>query len=244
MLAAIVLAVIAIGCVHSQTELTLPPLPYDYKAYEPVLSEKIMRLHHDKHFFTYMNKTNAALKAMFVDTKMDGKLKEIAKLPIEDILTQLQVLPDQYHLALRHNGGGYLNHRFFFSILKAPTATVAENKPTGDLLAAIEKSFGTFEKFHELFSAASVNLFGSGWVWLYVDARTNQLVLNFTANQDHPIMFDKNNYVVMGIDLWEHSYYPVYENRRAEYVDNFWRIVDWNVVGKIFTERPIKRSDL
>lgn len=186
MFIAAILVAIAIGCVHSQTQLTLPPLPYAYTALEPVLSEHLMRLHHDKHFQTYANKSNVALNAMFVDTQNGGKLKEFAAQPIEVILTQLQNLPDQYHLALRHNGGGYVNHRFFFQILKAPTATVAENKPTGALLEATEKVFGSFEKFRELFSAASVNLFGSGWVWLYIDGRTKQLVLNYTANQDNP----------------------------------------------------------
>jgi Fe-Mn family superoxide dismutase len=181
-----ILLVIAIGCVHSQTELTLPPLPYAYNALEPVLSEHLMRLHHDKHFQVYTNKSNIALKAMFADTQNGGKLKDIAKQPIEVILTQLQTLPDHYHLSLRHNGGGYLNHKLFFSMLRKPTTTTAENQVTGPLLEAIEKSFGTFDKFKELFTTASVNLFGSGWVWLYIDARTKQLVLNFTANQDNP----------------------------------------------------------
>jgi Fe-Mn family superoxide dismutase len=181
-----ILLTIIIGCVHSQTELTLSPLPYAYNALEPVLSEQLMRLHHDKHFQTYTNRSNIALKAMFVDPQNGGKLKDIAQQPIEVILTQLQNLPDHYHLALRHNGGGYLNHKLFFSMLKTPTATAAENQPTGPLFEAIEKSFGSFEKFKELFSVASVNLFGSGWVWLYIDARTKQLVLNFTANQDNP----------------------------------------------------------
>jgi len=203
-----------------------------------------MRLHHDKHFQTYTNKSNFALKAIFADTKLGDKVKETAKQPIEVILTQLQNLPDQYHLALRHNGGGYLNHKLFFSMLKTPTATAAENKPTGPLLEAIEKSFGSFDKFKELFSAASVNLFGSGWVWLYIDARTKQLVLNFTANQDNPIMFDKNHVVVLGIDLWEHAYYPVYENRRQEYVENFWRIINWPFATQLYTEGQAKRSDL
>jgi Fe-Mn family superoxide dismutase len=186
MFAAVILLAVAIGCVHSQTELVLPPLPYAYTALEPVLSEHLMRLHHDKHFQTYMNKTNGVLRAMVADTQHGDKLKEIAKLPIEVILTQLQSLPDQYHLSLRHNGGGYLNHKLFFTMLKTPTATAVENRPTGPLFEAIEKSFGSFDKFKELFSVASANLFGSGWVWLYIDARTKQLVLNFTANQDNP----------------------------------------------------------
>jgi len=203
-----------------------------------------MRLHHDKHFATYTNKSNIALKAMFTDTQNGGKLKDISSLPIEVILTQLQTLPEQYHLALRHNGGGYINHKLFFSMIKAPTTTAAENKPTGPVLEIIEKSFGSFDKFKEMFTAASVNLFGSGWVWLYVDARTKQLVLNFTANQDNPIMFDKNHIILLGIDLWEHAYYPVYENRRNEYVDNFWRIVNWPFVAQLYTEGQARRADL
>jgi Fe-Mn family superoxide dismutase len=186
MFIATILVAIVIGCVHSQTELIVPPLPYAYNALEPVLSEHLMRLHHDKHFQAYANKSNVALKAMVADTQHGGKLKEIAQQPIEVILTQLQNLPDQYHLVLRHNGGGYINHKLFFSMLRTPTAKAAENQPTGPLLEAIQKSFGSFDKFKELFTAASINLFGSGWVWLYIDARTKQIVLNFTANQDNP----------------------------------------------------------
>jgi len=244
MFIATILLTIAIGCVYSQTELTVPPLPYAYNALEPVLSEHLMHLHHDKHFQSYANKSNVALKGMFVDTKSGGKLKDISQQPIEVILTQLKNLPDQLHISLRNNGGGYINHKLFFSILKTPTATAAENMPTGPLLEAIEKSFGTFNKFKELFSAASVNLFGSGWVWLYIEAQTKRLVLNFTANQDNPIMFDKNHVVVLGIDLWEHAYYPVYENRRNEYVEGFWRLVNWPFVAQLYTEGQTKRSDL
>jgi Fe-Mn family superoxide dismutase len=181
----ILLAVVAI-CVQSQTQLTLPPLPYAYNAIEPVLSEQLMHLHHDKHFQAYTTKANAALKAIVDDDKANQQLKDLAKQPIEVILTQLQNLPEHYHLALRHNGGGYINHKLFFSLLQKPTATAAEMKPTGALLEAIEKAFGSFDKFKDLFTKASVNLFGSGWVWLYIDAQTKQLVLNFTANQDNP----------------------------------------------------------
>lgn len=243
MFAIFVLLAIAVGCVHSQIELTLPPLPYAYNALEPVLSEQLMKLHHDKHMQTYMMKTNMALKALTTDSKQ-ADMKDMAKQPIEVILTRLQMLPEQYQLALRHNGGGFVNHKLFFAMLKTPTKTAAENKPTGPLLEAIEKSFGSFDKFKEMFTNASVNLFGSGWVWLYIDAKTNQLVLNFTANQDNPIMFDKNHAVVLGIDLWEHAYYPVYENRRNEYVDNFWRIVNWTYASQLYTEGKAKRNEL
>jgi len=244
MFIAIILLAIIANCVQSQTELTLPPLPYAYNAIEPVLSEHLMHLHHDKHFQTYTTKTNAALKAIVTDEKSPDQLKQLAKEPIELILTHLQHLPEQYHLALRHNGGGYINHKFFFSMIRTPTATAAENKPTGPLLEAIEKSFSSFDKFKEMFATASNNLFGSGWVWLYIDAHTKQLVLNYTANQDNPIMFDKNHIVLLGIDLWEHAYYPIYENRRNEYVENFWRIVNWPFVSQLYTEGNAKHSDL
>jgi Fe-Mn family superoxide dismutase len=186
MFSILLLLTILIGCVQSQTELTLPPLPYAYNAIEPVLSEQLMHLHHDKHFQTYTTKTNAALKAIVEDKKSPDQLKQLAKEPIELIVTHLQHLPELYHLALRHNGGGYINHKLFFSMIKTPTTTAAENKPTGPVLEAIEKNFGSFDKFKEMFTNASVNLFGSGWVWLYIDAQTKQLVLNFTANQDNP----------------------------------------------------------
>ena len=182
----IFLVAIFIAYVHSQTQLTLPPLPYEYNALEPVLSEHAVRLHYHKHFQAYINRTNIALQALFNDTHHGGKFKDIAQQPIEVILTQLSTLPAQFNVALRYNGGGYLNHKLFFSFLRTPTATAAENRPTGPLLEAIEKSFGSFDKFQELFSAASVNLMGSGYVWLYIDARNKHLVLNFTGNQDNP----------------------------------------------------------
>ncbi|UJR31797.1 hypothetical protein I4U23_019274 [Adineta vaga] len=244
MLTSVILLVLAAICVQSQIELTVTPLPYAYNALEPVLSEHLMRLHHDKHFATYTKKTNEALKSIMADSKANDKLKELAAKPIEQILHEVLQLPELIQFPLRHNGGGYYNHKLFFSMLKAPTATAAENKPTGPLLDALEKSFGSFDKFKEMFSAASINLFGSGWVWLYIDAPTQKLVLNFTANQDNPIMFDKNHVVLMGIDLWEHAYYPVYENRRIEYVDNFWRIVNWSFIAQLYTEGTTKRADL
>jgi len=182
----ILFAAVFVSCVYSQTQLTLPELPYAYNALEPVLSERLLQLHHDKHFQFYTNQTNIALKAMFNDTHNGGKLKELAQLSIETLLSQLSTLPEQFHIGLRHYGGGYLNHKLFFQMLKAPTATAAENRPTGELLKAIEESFGSFDKLQELFSAAAVSLFGSGWVWIYIDARTKHIVLNYTANQDNP----------------------------------------------------------
>ncbi|CAF1174448.1 unnamed protein product [Rotaria sordida] len=240
----IFLVIIIINYVQSQTELILPPLPYEYNALEPILSEHLMRLHHDKHHQAYTTKANAALKSMFTDETSNNELKDLAKQPIEVILTHLQNLPEKYRLTLRNNGGGYINHKLFFSMLRKPTATVTENKPTGPLFEAIENSFGSFDKFKDMFTTSSINLFGSGWIWLFIDAQAKQLSINFTVNQDNPIMFDKDHVVLLGIDLWEHAYYPVYENRRNEYVDNFWRIINWPVVESLYTQGTTKRHDL
>ncbi|CAF1924554.1 unnamed protein product [Rotaria magnacalcarata] len=244
MFVAILLSTIAINCVHSQTELTLPDLPYEYNALEPVLSEHLMRLHHDKHFQAYVNNTNVALQALIVDTQIHDRIKEIAKKPIEVILTHLDILPHAYQSHLRYNGGGYLNHKLFFSILKTPTATAEENKPTGPLLEAIEKAFESFDKFKDYFNAASNNFFGSGWIWVYIDANSKQITLNFSINQDNPVMYDENHVILLCIDLWEHAYYPVYENRRSEYIENFWRIINWSYVGQLYNEGQTGRSDL
>ena len=225
MLTSVVLLAFAVICVQSQTELILPPLPYAYNALEPVLSEHLMRLHHDKHFATYTKKTNEALKTITVDTSATEQLKELAKKPLEEILHDVLHLPEQYQFPLRHNGGGYYNHKLFFSMLKAPTATAAENKPTGALLEAIEKSFGSFDKFKELFSAASINLFGSGWVWLYIDAQTHKLVLNFTANQDNPYA------IVIQSDAFELIPFPL-ESCSTKTMLFFWVLMFGNMVRR------------
>lgn len=180
---------------QSQTELVLPALPYAYNALEPVLSEHLMRLHHDKHHLAYATKANAALKSIVTDEK----LKDLANQPIEVILTRLQDIPEKYRATLRNNGGGFVNHKLFFAMLRKPTDTAAENIPTGALHEAIEKSFGSFDAFKEMFTTAAMNVFGSGWVWLYVDAQTKSLVLNYTANQDNP--YAKKKRQLFSIDL-------------------------------------------
>ncbi|CAF3801293.1 unnamed protein product [Rotaria sp. Silwood1] len=244
MLINIIFLIIIVNYVQSQTELILPPLPYEYNALEPVLSEHLMKLHHDKHHQAYTTKANAVLKSIIIDETSNDQLKDLAKQPIEVILSHLQELPEKYQLTLRNNGGGYINHKLFFSMLRKPTVTAAENLPTGLLLEAIENSFSSFDKFKDMFTNASINLFGSGWIWLFVDAQTKQLAINFTVNQDNPIMFDKDHVVLLGIDVWEHAYYPVYENRRNEYVDNFWRIINWDFVESLYTQGTTKRHDL
>lgn len=182
----IALSLFFTGVAQSPHLLTLPPLPYAFNALEPVLSEHLMQLHHGKHHQAYTDKANIALKAIAADEKFDTQVKNLANEPIEVILTQLQTIPEQYRLTLRNNGGGYVNHQLFFSMLRSPTATAAENKPSDALFRALEQSFGSFDKFKEAFTMASLNVFGSGWVWLYIDGTSKTLVLNSTANQDNP----------------------------------------------------------
>ncbi|CAF4246977.1 unnamed protein product [Rotaria sp. Silwood2] len=244
MITSIILLAIFVNYGQSQTELILPALPYDYYALEPILSEHLIRLHHDKHFSEYKTKANAILKSIMDDEMYNNQLKNLAKQPIEYILTHIQQLPEKYQLPLRNNGGGYVNHKIFFSMLRKPTVMSAENLPTGLLLEAIENSFGSFDRFKEMFTAASVNIFGSGWIWLYIDAQSKLLSINFTINQDNPIIFDKNHAVLLCIDLWEHAHYPVYENYQNEYVNNFWRIINWPFVESLYTQGITKRHEL
>ena len=250
--------------------------PMHLNALEPVLSERLMRLHHGKHHQAYTDKANVALKAIAADQTFDAQVKDLVNQPIEVILTQLETLPEQYRLTLRNNGGGYVNHQLFFSMLRAPTATAAENKPSDALLQAIEQSFGSFEKFKEAFTTASLNLFGSGWVWLYADGASKKLLLISTANQDNPwVPGDRSifptyfslescsikrasffwasicgNTVCRQLFHAEFSsdfllaYYLVYENRRNEYVESFWRLVNWSFVAQLYESGPAKRVDL
>ena len=185
-LAGTILALLAIQASHGLTEVSLPPLPSPYHALQPVLSEKLMRLHHDGHLQSYVNQTNIILKTMENDPQKPGQFNDFLGKSLEVMLTELPTLPDHYHIGLRHQAGGYLNHKLFFAMLRKPTVTAKENRPTGVLLEAINKAFESFEKFQDLFSLAAKNLFGSGWVWLYIDAQSKQLVINYTANQDNP----------------------------------------------------------
>lgn len=207
-----------IGFVQSYTELQLPPLAYPYNALEPVLSERLMQLHHQKHHRAYTDKANVALKEMAHDE--NPMIRTIADQPIEKILTDFDRIPEKYRLTLRQHGGGFLNHKLFFSMLRSPTTE--ENRAEGGLFTAIEKTFQSWEKFREVFTSKAMSVFGSGWVWLYVDGPNGQLVINSTANQDNPwvtenvsliqysvpsfrIMFDATHRVILGIDLWEHG---------------------------------------
>lgn len=193
----------------------LPDLKYDYNALEPYIDGRTMEIHHSKHHGGYTTKLNAAV---------DGS--ELADKSIEDILTNVS----NYSAGIRNNGGGFFNHNLFWEVM-SPTGG---GEPTGDLLNAINKDFGSFAKFKEEFSNAAATRFGSGWAWLINQNGTLKVIS--TPNQDNPLMdvVDEKGTPMLGLDVWEHAYYLKYQNKRPEYIEAFWNIVDWNAVASKF----------
>ncbi len=198
---------------------TLPDLPYSFGALEPYIDAKTMEIHHDKHHGGYVSKLNAALE----------KIPALANASIDEVIRRLETIPQEIRTAVRNNGGGHYNHSFFWPILKPK----AGGKPTGSLLQAIEKGFGSFDSFKEKFSAAAAGLFGSGWAWLGVDAEKRPVVIT-TPNQDPPIL--QRVKPVIGLDVWEHAYYLKYQNKRPDYIAAFWNIVNWDQAVKNYEE--------
>ncbi|MBJ7347393.1 MAG: superoxide dismutase [Thermoleophilaceae bacterium] len=194
---------------------SVPPLPYDYNALEPHIDEATMKLHHDKHHQAYVDKANAALEGT-----------EWADKSIEEIVANLGDLPADKQGPVRNNGGGHLNHSMFWESMSPDGG----GEPTGDLAAAIDAAFGSFDAFKEQFEAAGVGQFGSGWAWLIVDGGT--LAITSTANQDNPITAGKT--AILGNDVWEHAYYLNYQNRRPDYLKAWWNVVDWGTVASRF----------
>ena len=193
---------------------SLPDLPYDYDALEPTVDARTMEIHHTKHHQGYTNKVNAALEG-----------HEFADLDIEEVLRRIDEVPADKKQAVINNGGGYANHKLFWTIL-SPSGG---GNPEGELAEDIKKTFGSFDKFKEEFSNAAGSRFGSGRAWLSVDGSGN-LVVHSTANQDSPLM---DGYTpILGIDVWEHAYYLNYQNRRPDYVSAFWNVVNWDQVAK------------
>ncbi|MDX1613331.1 MAG: superoxide dismutase [Candidatus Promineifilaceae bacterium] len=192
----------------------LPPLPYAEDALEPHIDARTMSIHHDKHHAGYTSKLNAALEGH----------PDLANRSIEDLLGDLDSVPEDTRTAVRNNGGGYANHSLFWSIM-GPDGGGA---PTGALAAAINSAFGSFSNFQEEFNGAATGRFGSGWAWLYVDGDGN-LAVTSTPNQDTPLM--DGNTPILGLDVWEHAYYLKYQNRRGDYVSNFWNVVNWDAVA-------------
>lgn len=193
----------------------VPPLPYDYNALEPYIDEATMRYHHDNHHQTYVTNLNNAL-ANYPD--LQGKT-------IEELLSNLEAIPEAIRTAVRNNGGGHWNHTFFWEIM-GPNAGGA---PEGELAAAIDAAFGSFDAFKEKFKTTALGRFGSGWAWL-IAGKDGSLSIMSTPNQDNPLMEGKT--AILGIDVWEHAYYLKYQYKRAAYVDAWWNVVNWAKVAE------------
>lgn len=192
----------------------LPPLPYAHDALEPHIDSRTMQIHHGKHHAAYVNNLNAALEGH----------PEFAGMSIEALLADLNSIPESARTAVRNNGGGHANHTLFWQIMNSNGG----GEPTGDLAAAINATFGSFDQFKEAFAKAAATRFGSGWAWLYVDGNGN-LAVGSTPNQDTPLM--EGNTPILGLDVWEHAYYLNYQNRRPDYIGAWWNVVDWNAVA-------------
>ncbi|MGG5368587.1 superoxide dismutase [Enterococcus sp. AZ196] len=189
---------------------TLPDLPYGYDALEPYIDVETMHLHHDKHHNTYVTNLNAAIE----------KYPELAEQSVEELVTNLNEVPEEIRTAVRNNGGGHANHSFFWKIM-APNAG---GEPTGAIKDAIDEAFGSFEKMKEEFKTAATGRFGSGWAWLVLN--NGKLEITSTANQDNPLTDGKTP--IIGLDVWEHAYYLKYKNVRPDYIAAFWDVVNWD----------------
>jgi Fe-Mn family superoxide dismutase len=190
----------------------VPPLPYAPDALEPHIDAQTMSLHHDKHHQAYVDKLNAALEGT-----------EFADSSIEDVIANLDAIPEDKRTAVRNNGGGHLNHSLFWKTM-SPDGGGA---PEGDLAAAIDSAFGSFDDFKEQFEAAGVGQFGSGWAWLVYDG--GELAVTSTPNQDNPL--SEGKLTLLGNDVWEHAYYLKYQNRRPEYLKAWWNTVNWSEIA-------------
>ena len=192
---------------------TLPDLPYAFDALEPHIDARTMEIHHDKHHAAYVNNVNAALEG-----------NPLGDLPVEELLTRLDEVPEDKRNAVRNNGGGHYNHTLFWESMSGSGG----GEPGGELGDAIASAFGSFSDFQAKLKATAVGQFGSGWGWLVRDG-SGVAVLG-TPNQDNPISQGKTP--LLGVDVWEHAYYLLYQNRRPDYIDAWWNVVDWDVVAK------------
>ncbi len=194
----------------------LVPLPYAYDALEPYIDTLTMQIHHDKHHAAYVNNLNTAIE----------KHPELGNKSVEALLSDLNSIPEDIRTAVRNNGGGTLNHNFFWEIM-GPNAG---GQPSGDLAKAIESTFGSFSQFKTDFEKAGATRFGSGWAWLV--RKSGKLSIISTANQDSPL--SDGFTPILGVDVWEHAYYLKYQNRRPEYLGAWWNVVNWSAVEKKF----------
>jgi Fe-Mn family superoxide dismutase len=198
---------------------SVPPLPYDYNALEAAIDEATMKLHHDKHHQAYVDKLNGALE----------KHPELAEKSPEDLIRDLNAIPEDIRGAVRNHGGGHVNHTMFWEIM-GPNGG---GEPTGAVGDAIKQAFGDFETFKKQFNEAGVNRFGSGWVWLVKDS-SGALKIVSTPNQDNPL--SEGQTPILGNDVWEHAYYLRYQNLRAKYLEQWWNVVNWDAVNQRFAK--------
>jgi Fe-Mn family superoxide dismutase len=195
----------------------LKPLPYPTDALEPHVDARTMEIHHGKHHATYVTNLNNALKDQ-------GALAERS---LEDLLSNLDTVPESIRTAVRNNGGGHWNHELFWKLMTPGGASA----PTGDLASAVTAAFGSFDEFKAKFKAAGLGRFGSGWAWLIANS-DGSVAITSTPNQDNPLMEGKR--AILGCDVWEHAYYLNYQNRRADYLDAWWNVVNWDVVAALY----------
>ena len=192
---------------------TLPDLPYDYNALEPHIDEQTMRIHHTKHHQTYVDKLNDAIKG----TEWEDK-------PVEEILKNFSSIPDDKKGPVKNHGGGHCNHSIFWTIM----GPGGGGTPSGDAASAIDGAFGSFDTFKQKFTDAATTLFGSGWAWLVSNNGSLEIVQR--PNQDSPYMDGLTP--ILGLDVWEHAYYLKYQNKRPEYIEAFWNVINWDEVGQ------------
>jgi len=197
----------------------LPSLPYDYDALEPYIDAETMHLHHDKHHAAYVKNLNTAVASS----------PDLAKLPVEDLIRELDRVPPEIRATVRNNAGGHANHSFFWRNMQKN----APDHPTGELARTIDAKFGSFANFQDQFTKAALSVFGSGWAWLSLNEK-RELNIETTPNQDSPWMNGRR--VLLGIDVWEHAYYLKYQNRRADYVNAFYKVISWNAVAENFRQ--------
>ena len=205
---------VAHATVTAQGPYTLPALPYPAAALEPHIDAQTMEIHHGRHHQAYVDNLNAALK----------NAPDLAKKPLDDLLAHLSSVPENLRTAVRNNGGGHVNHLQFWTLM-SPRAGGA---PTGAIADALSSTFGSFAKFKQLFDEAAKSRFGSGWAWL--SRENGKLIVHSTANQDTPAMEGKQ--AIFGLDVWEHAYYLKYQNRRPDYIDAWWNVVNWEEVNR------------
>lgn len=202
---------------NKMAKFELPQLPYSYDALEPYIDKMTMEIHHTKHHNAYVTNLNKAVEG----TELDGK-------SLEEMFKMISKVP----VAVRNNGGGHWNHSLFWTLMKQNGG----GNPTGKVADAITSAFGSFDEFKNKFNTAATTRFGSGWAWLLV--QDGKLVVSSTPNQDNPLMdvADVKGTPILGLDVWEHAYYLKYQNRRPEYIDNWWNVVNWDKVNELYSK--------